>query len=152
MKNRLRPIQMIRISIGSVAALMLTLVVFAGGAALRADSRDTVDDVIRVGRDARAGLAAYEPALRQAEAITARLAQDRTFAASILELAKKNDKVGIANKLEAVAAGSKITVNSIQDFSMAISVCTESKCYTLCIGDECKTPSGIKSPVVFKEF
>src|SRR5262249_20251964 len=112
----------------------------------------TVDDVIRVGRDARAGLSAYEPALRQVEAITARLAQDRAFAASILELAKKNDKVGMASKLATAAPGSRITVNSIQDFSIAISVCTESKCYTLCIGDECKTPSGVKSPVVFKEF
>lgn len=140
------------ISNWSVAALMLTLVVFAGGTTLRADNRDTVDDVIRVGRDARAGLSAYEAGLRQAEAITARLGQDRAFAASVLELAKKNDKVGMANKLATVAAGSKITVDSIQDFSMAITVCTESKCFTLCIGDECKTPSGKKSPVVFKEF
>jgi len=152
MKNILRPIQMNRISKASVAALMLMLVVFAGGKALRADSRESVDDVIRVGRDARAGLTEFEAGLRQAQAITARLAQDRAFAASVLELAKKNDKVGIANKLGTVAAGSKITVNSIQDFSIAISVCTESKCYTLCIGDECKTPSGVKSPVVFKEF
>ena len=152
MKNRLGTIQVNRIGKASVAALMLTLVVFAGGTALRADNRDTVDDVIRVGRDARAGLSEFEAGLRQAQAITARLAQDRAFAASILELAKKNDKVGMANKLATVAAGSKITVDSIDDFSMAITVCTESKCFTLCIGDNCKLPSGKKSQVVFKEF
>ena len=141
-----------RTSKATVAALMLMLVAFAGGTALSADNRDTVDDVIRVGRDASAGLRAYEGALRQSQAITARLAQDRAFAASVLELAKKNDKVGMANKLATVAAGSKITVDSIDDFSMAITVCTESKCFTLCIGDNCKLPSGKKSQVVFKEF
>ena len=141
-----------RISSASVAALMLTLVVFAGSTALRADSRETVDDVIRVGRDARAGLTEFEAGLKQAEAITARLAQDRAFAASILELAKKNDKVGIANKLVTAAPGSKITVNSIRDFTVDIQVCTSTHCYVLCIGDDCRHPSGKKSPVVFSEF
>jgi hypothetical protein len=152
MKNRLRPIQMNRISKASVAALMLTLVVFAGGTALRADSRDTIDDVIRVGRDARAGLTEFEGGLRQAQAITARLAQDRAFAAAILELAKKDDKTGIANKLVTVVPGSQITVKSIRDFTMDITICTKSLCYNLCIGDDCKHPSGAKSPVVFSQF
>jgi len=152
MKNRLGPMQTKRISKASVAALMLVLVVFAGSTALRADSRDTVDDVIRVGRDARAGLTDFEAGLRQAQAITARLAQDRAFATSILELAKKDDKVGIANKLVTVAPGSNITVKSIRDFSLDITVCTKSKCYELCIGDDCRHPSGAKSPVVFSQF
>ena len=131
---------------------MLTVVVFAGGSALRADNRDTVDDVIRVGRDARAGLTEIEAALRKAQAITSRLAQDRAFAASILELAKKDDKVGIANKLATVAPGSQITVKSIRDFSLDITYCDRSVCYGLCIGDDCKHPSGAKSPVVFSQF
>ena len=143
---------MSRTTKAALVALMVALVIFAGGTALRADNRDTVDDVIRVGRDARAGLSEFEAGLRQAQAITARLAQDRAFAASILELAKKNDKVGIGNKLATVAPGSKITVNSIQDFSMDVTVCTNTKCYYLCIGDNCKHPSGAKSPVVFSEF
>src|SRR5215831_7236603 len=113
MRDRFRGIQMNRISKASLLALMLSLVGFAGGTALHADSRDTVDDVIRVGRDATAGLREFEAGLRQAEAITTRLAQDRAFAASILELANKNDKVGIGNKLAAIAPGSKVTVNSI---------------------------------------
>lgn len=140
------------ISKASLVALMLSLVTFAGGTAPRADSRDTVDDVIRVGRDATAGLREFEAGLRQAEAITARLAQDRAFAASILELANKNDKVGIGNKLAAIAPGSKVTVNSIHDFTLAITVCANNKCYQLCIGDDCTHDSGKKSPVVFKEF
>ena len=152
MKNRLGTIQVNRIGKASVAALMLTLVVFAGGTALRADNRDTVDDVIRVGRDARAGLTEIEAALRKAQAITSRLAQDRAFAASILELAKKDDKVGIANKLVTVAPGSNITVKSIRDFTLDITVCSKSICYVLCIGDDCRHPSGAKSPVVFSQF
>lgn len=141
-----------RISKASITAMMVTLVIFAGGTALRADNRDTVDDVIRVGRDARAGLSAFEAGLRQAQAITSRLAQDRAFAASVLELAKKDDKVGIANKLATVAPGSQITVKSIRDFSLDISYCDKSVCYALCIGDDCKHPSGAKSPVVFSQF
>jgi len=152
MTNRLRPIQMKRVSKASVTALMLTLVVFAGGTALRADSRDTVDDVIRVGRDARAGLTEFEAGLRQAQAISARLAQDRAFATSILELAKKDDKAGIANKLTTVAPGSQITVKAIRDFTLDITICSKSICYELCMGDDCRHPSGAKSPVVFSQF
>ena len=152
MKNRLGPIQTKRISNASVAALTLTLVVFAGGTALRADSRDTVDDVIRVGRDARAGLTEFEAALRQAQAIAARLSQDRAFAASVLELAKKDDKVGIANKIATVASGSQITVKSIRDFTLDITICSKGICYELCMGDDCRHPSGAKGAVVFSQF
>lgn len=152
MRNRFHGTQMNRISKASFLALMLSLVAFAGATALRADSRDTVDDVIRVGRDATAGLREFEAGLRQAQAITTRLAQDRAFAASILDLAKKDDKLGIANKLAAIAPGSKITIKSIQDFTLGITVCTNSKCYDLCIGDNCRHPSGKSSPVVFSEF
>src|SRR5262245_33624245 len=152
MKNRLRPIQMNRISKASLAALMVTLIVFVGVTALRADNRDTVDDVIRVGRDARAGLTDFEAALRKAQAITGRLAQDRAFAVSVLELAKKGDKVGIANKRGTGAPGTQITVKSIRDFTIDISYCDKNICYALCIGDDCKHPSGAKSPVVFNQF
>src|ERR1700704_6446086 len=99
MKNKLSAIKMNRICKASFVTLMLTLLIFMGSTALRADNKDTVDDVIRVGQAARAGLGDYEAGLRQAQAISARLAQDRAFAASILELAKKNDKVRIGNKL-----------------------------------------------------
>jgi hypothetical protein len=131
------------------AILLLT---FAGGTALQADNKDTVDDVIRVGREARAGLGEIEAGLRDAQSITARLAQDRAFAGRVLELAKKNDKNGLAALLKSIAPSSQITVKNIQDFCIGITLCTQRRCYDLCIGDCCKHPSGAKSPVVFSEY
>jgi hypothetical protein len=131
------------------AMLLLT---FAGGTALHADNKDTVDDVIRVGREARAGLGEIEAGLRDAQSITARLAQDRAFAARVLDLAKKNDRTGLAALLKSVAPSSQITVKNIQDFCISNTLCTQRRCYDLCIGDCCKHPSGAKSPGVCSEF
>jgi len=152
MENNSRSLGVIGISKVSVFALILAFLAFTGSTALRADSTDTIDDVIRVGRSASAGLSEFETGLRQAQAITARLAQDRAFAASILDLAKKNDKQGIGSRLATINPGSRVTVNTIEDFSMDLTFCTNTRCYRLCVGDNCKHPSGAKSPVVFDEF
>lgn len=152
MLNRFRTLTFVGAGRAFFLTLTVLLLAFAGNTALHADNKDTVDDVIRVGRDARAGLGEIEAGLRDAQAITARLAQDRAFAAKVLDLAKKNDKQGLAALLKTVAPSSQITVKEIQDFCIANTLCTQSRCYDLCIGDCCKHPSGAKSPVVFKEF
>jgi hypothetical protein len=55
---------------------------------------DTTKDVIRAGKNASVGLKSMQVALRDAEAITARL-QNTEFAGRVLEFAKKKDLNGL---------------------------------------------------------
>jgi hypothetical protein len=150
MKEKFRAIALVSIGRAFVLILAMALLVFTSSA-LRADNKDTIDDVVRAGRAAGPGLSTMQAALRDAQAISRRL-EDRAFAGRVLEAAKKNDKQGVAALLKTAAPTSQITVKEIHDFCIDTFLCTDNHCYRLCVGDCCKHPSGKTSPVVFSEF
>jgi hypothetical protein len=61
---------------------------------------DTSHDVMRAGKNATVGLKSMQVALKDAEAIAARM-QHNEFAGRVLELAKKRDLKDSANYLRA---------------------------------------------------
>ncbi len=151
MKKRISAITLV----GTIRAMLLTFTVvllsFAGSSALSADNKDTIEDVVRSGRTANAGLTPMLTALSETRAIAARLERDRAFSGRVLEAAKKNDRQGLAAILKAEAPRSQIQVQSISDFRIEAIIITDGKQYYVCIGDGCKHRSGKASPVVFEE-
>jgi hypothetical protein len=140
-----------RIGRASAAVLALVLVSFTAISALTVDNKDTPDDVMRAGRNANAGLSPMLVALRETQAIAARLERDRTYATRVLEASKKNDRLGLAAILKSEAPRSQIQIQSITDFKVEAIIMTDGKQYYVCIGDGCKHRSGKASPVVFEE-
>jgi hypothetical protein len=133
-----------------VIAILATLV-FIGNTASNAGKKDTPDDVIRVGKNASAGLSEMQAALKAAQVIAARL-QDPEVAARVLDLAKRSDREGLAELLKGEASASQIRVESIADFHLVIEFFSGLNWYQLCIGNEdCEHPSGAKGWVVFQQ-
>lgn len=154
MKNTFRAITQARMSRAFLLALAIGLLAFTTNSTLRADNKDTPDDVMRAGRNAGAELNSTLAALRDVQAITARMERDRAFATQILDAAKKKDKRGLADLLKGEAHSSQITIQDIRDFAIDVFVTVGGKTYRLCISSDgdCKHPSGQKSAVAFSEF
>jgi hypothetical protein len=121
---------------------------------LHAGSQDTPDNVMLAGKNASAQLNSMELGLKDAQAIAARLGQDRAFATKALEAAKKNDQQGLAQILKSVAPNSQITIQQIGDFFFDGFLTIGGTTYRLCFStsSDCKHPSGAKSPIVFSQF
>jgi len=119
-----------------------------------ADSKDTPEVVMAAGKNASAGLNSTELALKDAQAIAARLGQDSAFATKALEAVKKKDQQGLAQILKSVAPNSQITIQQIGDFFFDGFLTIGGTTYRLCISSssDCQHPSGAKSPVVFSQF
>src|SRR6185503_17407795 len=98
-------------------AMLAGAVIFVTGSSLRADNKDTPDDVIRAGRNASAELNSMQTALRDAQAITARMERDRAFATRMVEAANKNDKQALTALLTSEARGSQVSIQGIRDFA-----------------------------------
>jgi len=134
----------------SILTALVAVLILANTAATYAGRKDTPEDVIRAAQKAAVHLKKMEDGLKVAQAIASHL-QERRFAVQILELAKKNDRKGLAELLKKeVPTIEQIRIISIADFYFYVSVEVNGKHYDLCIGD-CKHPSGAKSPVVFSE-
>ena len=121
---------------------------------LFADSKDTPANVMLAGKNASAGLNSTELALKDAQAIAARLGKDSAFATKALEAVKKKDQQGLAQILKSVAPNSQITIQQIGDFFFDGFLTIGGTTYRLCISSssDCQHPSGAKSPVVFSQF
>jgi hypothetical protein len=90
--------------------------------------------------------------LKVAQAIASRM-QQREIAVQVLALAKKNDRKAIAELFKRQTPTiEKIRITSIKDFTVKIWVWVNDSGYYLCIGDDCKHPSGAKSPVSFQQL
>jgi len=111
---------------------------------------DTSHDVIRAGKNASVGLKSMQVALKDAEAIAARM-QHNEFAGRVLELAKKKDLKGLGELLKSAASKSEVKVKSVEDFKIEVIMLVDGKQYYVCIGDGCHHHSGKTSPVVFEE-
>lgn len=131
------------------AIAVLASFALIGSTATYAGKKDTPNDVIRAGKDASEGLSAMEAALKDAQAIAARL-QDPEVATRVLELSKRKDLKGITDLLKDAASSSQIRVKSVGDITIVITVFMGTKSYQLCIGN-CEHPSGAKGGVVFQE-
>ena len=134
-----------------LTALLGAAVILTTGSSMRASKTDTVDDVMRAGMTAKPILNSIQAALRDSQAIAARM-EDRAFATQVFELAKKDDKKGLADLFKGIAPSSEITIQEIRDWTIRFFVHDSDHGYELCIGDDCKHPSGAKSPVVFKQL
>ena len=143
--KRLSAILMGKLSLIAVLA-MLTFIDATGA---NAGKEDTANDVIRAGKEASEGLSTMEAALKDAQAIAARL-QNPEIAARVLELAKRKDLKGLADLLKGTASSSQIQVKSVGDIVITITILIGTKGYQLFIGD-CEHPSGAKGGVVFQE-
>jgi len=118
----------------------------------QAGSKDTPEDVTRAAEKAAINLKKMEGGLKVAEAIADHM-QERAFAVQVLELAKKKDRKGIAELFKRKTPTiEKIRITSIKDFTIKIWVWVNGNGYYLCIGDDCKHPSGAKSPVSFQQL
>ena len=136
------------------AAMFAAVLVLTSYLPLHAESKDTPDNVMLAGKNASAGLNSAELALKDAQAIAARLGQDLAFATKALEAAKKNDQRGLAQILKSVAPNSQITIQQIGDFFFDAFLTIGGTTYRLCISSssDCKHPSGATSPIVFSQF
>ena len=132
----------------SVIAVLATLASI-GATGANSGKKDTANDVIRAGKEASEGLSTMEAALKDAQAIAARL-QEPEVAARLLELAQRKDLKGLSDLLKGAASSSQIQVKSVGDIVITITILIGTKGYQLCIGD-CEHPSGAKGGVVFQE-
>jgi hypothetical protein len=120
-------------------AVVLALGLAAGsGAAMSASQKDTVEDVVKAGRDGGLGLNKLQSelttkargekdpkakdridaqleALRKVRPFLARLERDRAFAKQVLELAAKNDRAGLGT-LVGREIQAQTQIRDIRDF------------------------------------
>ena len=134
-----------------VLTIAIGLLVLTTNSVLRADNKDTPDDVMRAGRTANAGLTTMMNALKETQAIASRLEKDRAYATRVLEASKRNDRQAVAALFKSEAPRSQIQIQSMADFKIEAIIITDGKQYYVCIGDGCKHRSGKSSPVVFEE-
>jgi len=128
---------------------MLASFALIGSTTSYGSRKDTQNDVIRAGKDASERLSTMEAALKDAQAIAARL-QEPEVATRVLELAKRKDLKGLTDLLKGAASSSQIRVKAVGDITIIIEVFIGKKSYQLCIGN-CEHPSGAKGGVVFQE-
>jgi hypothetical protein len=80
--------------------------------------------------------------------------QNRDFAARVLELSKKQDRVGLADLLKKEMPNQMILVRLVRDFRFDIWIFGGSDVFMFCISTEndCEHPSGAKGSVVFQQM
>ena len=81
---------------------------------------DTAEDVMQAGKNGVAGCQRFWTAIKEAQAIPARLAQDKDHAAKVLELARKNDRAGLAALFQKDTPAGQIEINEIKDFTVRL--------------------------------
>ena len=81
---------------------------------------DTAEDVMQAGKNGVAGCQRFWTAIKEAQAIPARLAQDKGHAAKVLELARKNDRAGLAALFQKDTPAGQIEINEIKDFTVRL--------------------------------
>lgn len=120
-----------------LACLMLALgaVTALGASPLYAAQGDTPETVMQAGKNGQADIATIT---KEAQAIAARMASDRAFAANLLALAQANDKAGIVKLLKKDAPKSEVTVLTIQDFKLRIRLKTIFGSYDFCFSSDDK--------------
>ena len=127
-----------RTAVALAAAVGLAL---GATSAARADSKDTVDDVIKAGRQAgtefttllndltrkaasataqtKPQLEAQVAALKKIQPLPGRLASDRTFAKEVLDLSLKSDKAGLG-ALWSKTLGTDVQIRDIKDWMVYV--------------------------------
>jgi hypothetical protein len=153
MKRVLKSRSLVAVAPFFFATLLLAVLAFSCHSAPSTNDKETLEDVIRVGRAAGPALNSIVAAVKDSQAIADRM-EDRAFATKVLELAKKNDKQRLADLFKGVAPNSQITIKEISDFWVAFGLQTpDGHSYELCIGDGCTHPSGAKGQgVVFSQL
>ena len=99
-------------------------------------NRDKPEDVMKAGKNASEGLAQVAVAMREAQAIAAHLERDRAFATRVLELAKRNDRSGLATLFKTDAPTGEVRVLEIKDFTVKISITAFGHTVTFCASSE----------------
>lgn len=84
--------------------------------------KDTPETVMEAGKNGVAGLQNLGTTIKEAQAISAHMAQDRGHAAKVLELARKNDRAGLAALFQKDAPTTKIEILEIKDFTVRLTL------------------------------
>ena len=96
--------------------------------------KDTPDTVMQAGKNGTDGLNAYLGVLRDAQAVSAHMARDKEHSAKVLELARKNDRLGMAALFRRDAPSSQIEITEIKDFTVTyITKAADGKTTVVCV-------------------
>jgi hypothetical protein len=80
--------------------------------------KDTPETVMQAGKNGVEGLNGYLQTLRELQAVHNRIATDKSHATKVLELARKNDRSGLAALFKKDAPSTQVEVTDVKDFTV----------------------------------